>query len=181
MSQPACVEGLVNIYIYIYIYISQRDTIKRNYSDTTFIIIMSHWQHRVPWLCHYPSLSSTLLLGLLDCTQCPYTADVCKSFLVGQHQCIHVLESIREHRLKVCPYFCSSASYVLFEWFVRWKVSGCTASVLQRVTSRICSKRLIASLFSSNLLMRKIATRKFYHAPLIYVKLDLMVRRLKYT
>ena len=51
----------LSLYIYIYIYISF-------YLSITFTI--------------HPHFSS-LLVGLLNCIQCPYRADVCKSLLIG--------------------------------------------------------------------------------------------------
>ena len=42
------------------------------------------------------------------------------------------------------------SSFVLFGWFVRWEVSGCTAAVLWGVTSRICEKQHILFSCSSH-------------------------------
>ena len=116
------------------------------YKNIVVILIKSGWQHRVLWF----SLSHpSLLVRLLDCIQCPHKADVCKSFLVGQHWHIHVYESIRERSLWFRPKFSSNAwpvLCVLFSWFVRWQVSGRTAAVLLGVASS--SKQHVT--FSSN-------------------------------
>ena len=64
--------------------------------------------------------------------------DICKSLLVYQHWCVHVLEFIRERRLWIRLYFPSSAQHVLFGWFERLDVSSRTNTFLW-ATASSCS------------------------------------------
>ena len=63
---------------------------------------------------HHLSYPPSLLVSLLDCIQCPHRMDVCKSLLVSQQWWVHMLESIREHYLWVCPYVSSNALHIFF-------------------------------------------------------------------
>ena len=62
-----------------------------------------------------------ILVSLRDGTQDPNRANEYKILLVGQHWCVHVLESIGEHRLWARTYFSSikHVLLVLLQWFVR--------------------------------------------------------------
>ena len=105
-------------------------------------------------LSYHPSYLPSLLVGPLDCIQCPYKADVYKSLLVSQPWHVHVYQSSRECHLWFYPYFISSVQHVLFflfGWLMRWVVSGCTAADLLAVASRSCSKQHLAFLHCSHL------------------------------
>ena len=77
-------------------------------------------------ICSY---YSSLLMGLLDCIQCLYI-------------CLLAI-SLRKCHKWISSYFSNSAQhflYVLFEWFVGWKVSGCTPTDLCAIASGICAR-----------------------------------------
>ena len=95
----------------------------------------------------------SLLEGYLF-IQCPHRANDCKFLLFGQPWSILMLDSIRERRFCVRPYFNISTQHVLFvklEWFMRWEESCRTAAILLSVTSMISSKQRVALLCSSHL------------------------------
>ena len=120
------------------------------------LIIKSCWPHIFSWLtlviCPY-SYQQSLFLSSLDGTHCSQIADECKCSLIGLLWCVHEGEIMEEWYLWTCSCFSSKAQHVLiilFGWFIRWEVSGCTAVVLRGVTSRICSTQHAASLYSSH-------------------------------
>ena len=68
------------IYIYIYIYISSSSS---HADSTEFPLTLS--------LSLVIGLNLLLLLkGPLDSIHCPHRADVCKSLLIGHHECVQV-------------------------------------------------------------------------------------------
>ena len=113
----------------------------RWWRNRSYIIIKVCWQQRFPWISLTTSPNESLfLVSHLESIKCLYI-DECKILLVGQHWCVHALESIGKYCLWVCPYFSSSVQHVLLvliEWFLRWAVSGPIAAVLSGAASRIC-------------------------------------------
>ena len=76
------------------------------------------------------------LTSPLESIQCLHRADECKFLLVGQHWHVHVLESIQECPLWVCPYFLQQypACLVCLTWMVceiggKWSYSSCGHTV----------------------------------------------------
>ena len=129
-----------DIYIYIYIY---------KYIYIYIYIIKG--QPGFPWLSlslslslcicpYYPSLQA----GLPNYILFLHSADVNIFLLVANTGASMCCKSIEEHYLWVRPCFANNAPYVLFvlfAWFLRWEVSGCTTVVLWGVASRIDSKQ----------------------------------------
>ena len=95
---------------------------------------MSCCQHGFLWHSHAICLYHPYVpAGLLDYILCLYRAVVDKFLLVVQYSHIRVKRSIGERRLWVRRYYSSSVLHVLFilfGWFQRWEVGGCTATVL---------------------------------------------------
>ena len=123
------------------------------------IIIRLFWQHGFLGLFLSLSLSLSLSLAIrpyllkllvssLEVNLYLHRADECKW--------VYVQETIGERLLWVPLNFTRHVQYVLLVllwWFLRWKVSSRTTSVLFSATSRICSKQHATSLLSSHLLL----------------------------
>ena len=62
----------------------------------------------------------SFLVVPLDSIKYPHRVEECKFLLVSQHWCVHVLESIIERRLWVCPLLTSSDQHVLFIFGSLW-------------------------------------------------------------
>ena len=85
-------------------------------------------------LAIYP-FQSSLLTDLLSCILCPYRAE-------------YVFAS---QPILACSYAGVHKRMSLMKWFVRWKASGHTITVLWDATSRICSRQHVTLLYSSHL------------------------------
>ena len=96
----------------------------------------SRWQHRFSWLSHAIRLDDpSLQVGIQNCIQYPHEADVRMYIFAGRPTQVYPCEW---NQKKVCPYFFSSTSHVLFDLFVRWEVHDkvCWSTVGQRIQMR---------------------------------------------
>ena len=100
---PATPLSSPSFYPVTYLLIYRKTQKVFDLSNFPHISIKSHWQHRVPWLSHYPSL----LADLLGCILCLYKADVSQSSLVSQSACRSPFIS-SSLLLKQCSTSCSS-------------------------------------------------------------------------
>ena len=76
-----------------------------------------------------PHQSLSFIAGPLNCIQCLHRTDICKSLPAQLYEDIDKRRLLFEFALTSNPCRVQGVLFVLLEWFVRWKVSGCTAVV----------------------------------------------------